>query len=111
MPVAPKLKRRPTVVSRRMALDFIGRPVDDIGPPAVGLPAWNPSCPVPIALIGISDAAVVLFLVLIFDCIRCRIPAQPELFYEMFALFIGLEPFESEPFAVGGSYATSSKSS
>jgi len=45
-------------------------------------------------LVGVSDAAVVLFLKLVLDRIRRGIAAQPELLDELLALLVGLKPVE-----------------
>src|SRR5262249_43961950 len=46
------------------------------------------------ALVGVSDAPVVLLFEFVFPCTGCRVAAQPELLDEMLALFVGLEAEE-----------------
>ncbi len=85
---AAALFGRPLVAAAGgMGFDFVGRAVSDVDAPAVGLPAGNARS---VMLVGVSDAAVVLFLELVLDGIRGGIAAQPELLDELLALFIGL---------------------
>src|SRR6266571_2678357 len=81
-----------------MALDFIRRTVGNIDAATIGLPAGNARG---VMLVGVSDAAVMLFLVLVFDGIRGRIAAHPERFDKRFALVVGLEALEDAPLFVG----------
>ena len=83
---------------RGMIVDFVGRPVGDINAAAVGLPSGNTGS---VVLVGVGDAAVVLFLELVFDGVRAGIAAQPEVLDEALALLIGLQPHEGGPFLVG----------
>ncbi len=79
-------------------LDFVGRAVGDVDAAAVGLPAGNTRS---VMLVGVGDAAVVLFFELVLDGIRGGIAAQPELLDELLALFVGLQPFEGGALFIG----------
>ena len=68
-------------------LDFVRRAEGDVDPAAIRLPAGDTGG---VPLVGIGDAAVVLFLVLVFLGVGGRIAAQPELFDELLAFFVGL---------------------
>jgi hypothetical protein len=57
-----------------MGVDFIRRPVDDVDAATVGLPAGDARSEV---LAGVSNAAVVLFPELVFECARRGVAAQP----------------------------------
>jgi len=48
-------------------------------------------------LVRVSDPLVVIVFVLVIDRVGCGIPAQPERFDELLALFIRLELFECGP--------------
>ena len=52
-------------------------------------------------LVGIRDAAVVLFFIFVLGCIRAGIAAEPELFYELVALFVVGELLEGGSLFVG----------
>ena len=52
-------------------------------------------------LVGVGDAAVVLFLELVFDGVRRGVAAQPELLDELLALVVGLQVLEGGPLLVG----------
>ena len=71
-----------------MRLDLVRRSVRDVDAAAVGLPAGNAGG---VMLVGVGDAAVVLFLELVLDGVRRGIAAQPELLDELLALFVGVQ--------------------
>src|SRR5262249_34691953 len=75
-----------------MRFNFIGGTEGDVDAPAVRLPSRNAGS---VVLIGIGDAAVVLFLELVFDRVRRRVAAQPELLNELFALLVGAQTLPS----------------
>ena len=75
-----------------MGLDFIGRAPDDVDAAAIGPPAGDAGGEV---LVGVLDAAIVLFAEFVLLGIRSGIAAEPELLDECVALFIGAEEFES----------------
>src|SRR5258706_579584 len=81
----------------RMGFDFIGRPVGDVHAAAVRLPRRNARGE---TLVGVGDAAIVLFAELVLFRIRRRIAAQPELLDELLALFVGGQPAERFPLFV-----------
>ena len=81
-----------------MGLFFVGRAVGDVDAAAIGFPAGDAGGE---SLVGVSDAAVVLFLEFVFDGVRGGVAAQPELFDELLALFIGLQAFERGALFVG----------
>ena len=56
--------------------------------PRSALPAGNAGS---VMLVGVGDAPVMLFLEFVFDGVRGGIAAQPELFDELFALFVGFQ--------------------
>ena len=81
-----------------MRLDFVGRAEGDVDAAAVGLPAGNARGE---ALVGVGDAAVVLFLELVLGGVRRGVAAQPELLDELLALFVRLQALEGVPLLVG----------
>ena len=68
-----------------MRLDLVGGAPHDVNAAAIGLPAWNAGSEM---LVGISDAAIVLFLVLVFRSVGSGIATQPELLDELVALLV-----------------------
>ena len=74
-----------------MLISFIGRTVLDIDHAAVRLPARNARSKI---LVGVGDAAVMLFAVFVFFGVGSGIAAQPELLDELLALLIGLKLLE-----------------
>ena len=70
-----------------MRFDFVGRAVRDVDAAAIGLPAGDAGS---VMLVGVSDAAVVLFLELVLYGVGSGIAAQPELLDELLALFVGV---------------------
>ena len=104
VPVAPIFERiggrlsttffdRPVVLATaRMCVNFIGRTIHDVNAPAVGSPARNSRC---VVLIRVRDAAIVLFLEFVFDCVGSRIASQPELLDELISFFVVAQPLES----------------
>ena len=68
-----------------MSIDFVGRAVFDIDAAAVGLPSRNAGRE---PVVGISNAAVMLFLIFVLFGVGSRIAAQPELFDELLALVV-----------------------
>jgi len=81
-----------------VGFDFIGWAVNDIGPAAISFPAGDAGSE---ALIGVGDAAVVLFFEFILFGIRSWIAAQPELFDEAFAFSVVRETIERTALFVG----------
>ena len=77
--------------------DFVGRAEGDVDAAAVGLPAGNARG---VMLVGVGDAAVVLFLELVLDGVRRGVAAQPELLDELLALVVGLEALEGRPLLI-----------
>ena len=68
-----------------MDFDLISRAPHDVDASAIGLPARNAGGEV---LVGIGDAAVVLFLVFVLRSVGRRVAAQPELLDELVALLV-----------------------
>src|SRR5208337_94065 len=64
--------------------DFVGFTPDDVDAPAIRLPARDPGSEM---LIGVGDAAIVLFLEIIVRQIGVAAAAQPELLDELLAFF------------------------
>src|SRR5262249_35231841 len=62
-----------------VGIDAIGLAVHDVDPTAISAPARHAGGEV---LIGIGDAPVVLFFVLVFRSVGCGITATPEIFNE-----------------------------
>ena len=60
----------------------------DVHAAAISLPSRNTRS---IMLVGIGDAAIVLFFKLVVGQVRIGAAAQPELLDELFALFVGRE--------------------
>src|SRR5689334_6143396 len=81
-----------------MRIDFIRRAVSDVDAAAIRFPSGNARS---VALVGIRDASVVLFLELVFYGVRSRVAAQPELFDELLALLVGVQPVEGRSFLIG----------
>src|SRR5579884_771357 len=71
-----------------MRFDFIRRTEGDIDAAAIGLPTRNTRR---VMLVGVSDAAVVLFLVFVLFGVRRGIAPQPELFDELLAFLVRVE--------------------
>ncbi len=72
-------------------LDFIGRTPEDIDVAAIGAPAGGAGSEM---LVGVGDAAVVLFLGRVFGRIGFGIADVPEMLDELVALFVGGETKE-----------------
>ena len=81
-----------------MRFDFVGRAEGDVDAAAVRLPAGDAGG---VPLVGVGDAAVVLFLVLVFLRVRRGIAAQPELLDELLALLVGGQALEGLALFVG----------
>src|SRR6267154_4008971 len=81
-----------------MRFDFVGRAVHDVDPATVGFPTRNSRREM---LVGISDAPVVLFLVLVLFGIRRGIAALPESLNKIVAFFVVRQLLEGGPFLVG----------
>src|SRR6202162_1984111 len=79
-------------------LDLVCRAMNDVDAAAVRLPSGDARSEV---LVGISDAAVVLFLEFILDGVGSGVAAQPELLDELLALLVGAELEEGLPLFVG----------
>ena len=82
----------------RSGFDLVRRPVRDVDAAAIRLPSGDTGS---VVLVGVSDAAVVLFLELVLDGIGRGIAAQPELLDELLALFVGLQPLEGLALFIG----------
>ena len=97
--LAAALFRGPLIgAARGVVFDFVRRAVRDVDAAAVGLPAGDARG---VVLVGVRDAAVVLFLELVFDGVRGGVAAQPELLDELLALFVGLQALEGRPLFIG----------
>ena len=83
--------------ARSMRVVLVRRAELDIDLAAVGFPAGNARSE---AVIGPRDAAIVLFLELVFFGVGCRIAAQPELLDEGLLFIVGLQPLERRPLFV-----------
>ena len=66
--------------ARGMRLDFVGRAISDINASAVGFPAGDARS---VMVVGVRDAAVVLFLELVLFGVRGGVAPQPELLDEL----------------------------
>src|ERR1017187_3303752 len=82
----------------RVGFDFIRWAVNDVRPAAIGFPAGDAGSE---ALIGVGDAAVVLFFEFILFGIRSWITAQPELFDEALAFSVVRETIERPALLIG----------
>ena len=71
-----------------MRLDFGRLSVKDVNAAAVRLPTRNTRRE---ALIGVRDTGVMLFFEFVLDGVGTGVAAEPELFDELLALFVGLE--------------------
>src|ERR1700733_3544661 len=85
-----------------MRVDFIGWTVLDVNHAAVGLPPRNTRG---IVVVGVSNAAVMLFFVFVFLGIRRGVAPQPELLHKLLALLVGFQPLERLPFLVSDDVA------
>ena len=81
-----------------MRFDRVRLAEGDVDVPAVGLPARLAGGKV---LVGIGDAAVVLFAEFVFRRVGIGIAAQPELLDEGFALLVVAQVLERLPLLVG----------
>src|SRR5437763_14696742 len=68
-----------------MRINLVGGPIHDVNAAAVALPAGDAGGEV---LVGVGDAAVVLFFVFVFDGVGRGIAAQPELLDEVIAFLV-----------------------
>src|SRR3972149_7839136 len=94
---------RPLVVAAgRVRIDLVGWAVHDVDAAAIGFPARYAAGKM---LVGVSDAAIVFFLVVIGEGFRIGVAAQPELLDELLALFIILEASEDLPLLIGDDVA------
>ena len=89
-----------TVISAAcgVGLDLIRRAPHDVNPAAIRSPPGNARGE---PLIGVGDAAVVLFLEFVFDGVRGGIAPLPECLDELLALFVGLQLQERRALFVG----------
>src|SRR5262249_18749708 len=71
-----------------MRIDFVRRSPNDVDAAAVGLPAGNARGKM---LVGVGDAAVVLFFEIVLGQIGIAAAPQPELLDELLALFAGAQ--------------------
>ena len=89
---------RPLVgAARGMRLDFVRRSVDDVDSAAIRLPARNARR---VALVGVGDAPVVLFLELVLHRVRRRVAPQPELLDELLPFLVRAQVLEDLAFFV-----------
>ena len=79
-------------------IDFVGRAPEDIDVAAIGFPAGDAGG---VAVVGVGDAAVVLFARIVFGGVGSGIAAGPEILNERIALFVGGEEVEGVAFFVG----------
>src|SRR6185437_6010663 len=87
--LAAPLRRRPRILPpRRMRLNFIRRTVLNIDTPPIGLPSRHSRR---VMRIRIIDPTVVLFLHLVLDRSRRRIPPLPELLHKLAPLLVYIE--------------------
>ncbi len=93
---AALIQRALVVFPLRVALKRVGLTVHDVNAAAIGSPAGNAGRKM---LIGISDAAIMLFFHRIIDRIRIGIAPLPELLDELLAFFVRLQCEKS--FALG----------
>src|SRR5262249_7759218 len=106
--------RRPLVAAAaRVRFLLVRRTICNIDAPAVCLPSRNARGEI---FVGVRDAPVVLFLEFVFDRVRGRVAAKPEVLDELLPLFVGLKALERgalfigddvrdvfvEPLAIGG---------
>src|SRR5260370_39633352 len=75
-----------------MRMYFIGRPRQDVHAAAICLAARNSGSEM---LIGVRDAAVVLFFEIVVGKIGIAAAAEPKLFNELLALFVSIQLQES----------------
>src|SRR5438552_13988840 len=80
-----------------MRLDLIRRPVLNVDPSAIGLPARNAGSE---PLVRISNPAIVFFFEFVFVGIRRRIAPPPELLNELFPLLVVGKPRERLPLLI-----------
>ena len=71
-----------------MRINFVRGAVRDVDATAIRLPSGNAGS---VVLVGVGDAAIVLFLKFVFEGVRRGVAAQPELFDELLALFVGTQ--------------------
>src|SRR5437899_8067415 len=81
-----------------MRFDFVGLAKDDVDAAEVGLPSRDTRGEV---LVGVGDALIMLFLILVLFCVGRGIATLPEGLDEVVALFVVGELLESGPFFVG----------
>src|SRR6266446_5013337 len=86
----------------RVRLGLVGRAVLDVDHAAVGLPSGNSGSE---PLVGIGDAAVMLFAILVLFGIGSGVAAEPELLNELLSLLVGLESREGLTLLVGDDVA------
>ena len=68
-----------------MRLDFVGRAIHDVNPPAVRLPTRDTSG---VVLVRVGDTAIMLFLEFVLGSIRSGIAACPECLNELIAFLV-----------------------
>src|ERR1700685_3880856 len=81
-----------------MGIDFVGRPVGDVHPAAIRFPSGDARGE---TVVGIGDAAVMLFAIFVFFGVRSGIAAQPELLDELLAFVVGGQALENLPLLIG----------
>src|SRR5438067_252873 len=69
----------------RVRFDLVGRAESDIDAPPIGLPARDAGS---VMLVGIGDATIIFFAILILGRVGIRISAQPELLDKLLALLV-----------------------
>ena len=80
------------IAAGRVGFDLIGLSPDDVDPSAIGAPSGNTRSE---PLVGVRDAAIVLFLELVLDRVRSGVAALPERLDELLALLVRLQLQES----------------
>ena len=73
------------IAARGMGIDLVGRPEHDINASAISHPSGLTGGEM---FVGVRDAAVMLFLVLVLDGVGRGIATEPELFDELISLFV-----------------------
>ena len=81
-----------------MGINFVGRTKHDIDASAIGPPARLAGGKM---LVGIGDAAVMFFLVLVLFGVGSGVATQPELLDELVALFVVRELLEGRQLFIG----------
>ena len=95
---AAEVQRPVTVLALGVAFERIRLAIHDVDAAAVGSPAWHTRRKM---LVGVGDAAIVLFLYGVVDRIGVGIAPLPELLDKLLALFVGLQLQEGFALRIG----------